>query len=74
MGLLELAEKYSDTLLEAACKRLYPIHPHPVTRVLKTSLNWFCKTGIRSFSLNPRPHIKHTASQEVPITIEVKHI
>ena len=38
MGLLKLAEKYSDALLEAACKKALPYKHHPVTRTLKTSL------------------------------------
>lgn len=49
MGLLKLAEKYSDALLEVACKRHCPIHLRPVTRVLKHPCNRFCKAGIRNY-------------------------
>ena len=38
MGLLKLTDKYSEAMLEAACKKRYPIQHRQVTRVSKTSL------------------------------------
>ena len=73
MGLLKLAEKYSDALLEVACKKALSYTSSPSYKSIKNILvTGSVKT--ESEPLSPRPHIKHTASQEVPITIGGKHI
>ena len=72
-GLLKLAEKYSDALFEAACKKALSYTASPSYKSIKNIL----VTGSVNRNqklLNPRLHIKHTASQEVPITIGGKHI
>ena len=50
MGLLKLAEKYSDALLEAACKKALSYTSSPSYKSIKNILvNRFCKTGIRNY-------------------------
>ena len=73
MGLLKLAEKYSEAMLEAACKKALSYTASPSYKSIKNILvtgseNWRRKQPI------PKPHTKHAASQEVPITIGGKYV
>ena len=72
MGLLKLTEKYSDSLLEAACEKALSYTSSPSYKSIKNIL----VTGsvkADSETQNPRPHIRHTASQEVLIIIGGKY-
>ena len=69
MGLLKLAEKYSDTLLEAACKKALSYTSSPSYKSIKNILVTSSKKTKIGKLIIQNPHTKHTASQEVLIII-----
>lgn len=73
MGLLKLTEKYSDELLEAACKKGLSYTASPSYKSIKNIL----VTGSEKLLSETTDSIttqKHTASQEVPTITGGKRI